>query len=55
MSQVVDNVQQAYRNELDSEIETILAEIKIKDIILDCSCINSIDIMGVEAILKVTY
>ncbi len=40
------------KSKLDQEVANILDEIKIKDIIIDCSSMNLIDAMGVEAILK---
>ena len=39
--------------QLDNEISQIYDSIKVKDIILDCSCINLLDTMGVEALVKV--
>ena len=39
--------------DLEANIKNILDEIKIKHIILDCSCINNIDSQGVSALAQV--
>lgn len=41
------------QDELDAEIARILHSIKLKDIIIDFSCVNLIDSMGVEAVANV--
>jgi len=48
----LDEEAQEQKN-LEVELEAILGQIAIKDIILDLSCINFIDSMGAEAILRV--
>ena len=40
--------------ELNAEVKKINDSIKIKDIIVDFSCVNSIDTMGLDAILQVS-
>lgn len=40
--------------ELNNEIAHILHSVKIKDLIIDFSCVNLIDSMGVEAIENVS-
>lgn len=40
--------------ELNAEIAHILHSVKIKDLIIDFSCVNLIDSMGVEAIENVS-
>ena len=45
-------IQQA-QEELDTEIGKILQSNNLKDLIIDFSCVNLIDSMGVEAIVKV--
>ena len=41
------------KKNLEAELEAIFGQIAIKDIILDLSCINFIDSMGAEAIIRV--
>jgi anti-anti-sigma regulatory factor len=38
---------------LEEQIENVLKEIKIKDVVIDCSCVNFIDSMGIDALTKV--
>lgn len=38
---------------LNQELENIKKSIKIKDLIIDFSCVNLIDTMGYDAILQV--
>ena len=38
-----------------SKLNDLLGKIGFKYLILDCSCINVIDLMGANAILQVTY
>ena len=38
---------------LDLEIRSILTKVEIKNIILDFSCVNIIDSMGINAIIQV--
>lgn len=40
--------------ELEEKIQDILETIQVQEIIIDFSCINFIDSMGVNAILQVT-
>lgn len=47
------NQTENYEDELNKKISAILAELPIKDVILDFSCINNIDSMGINAIVQV--
>ena len=40
-------------NSLDMELAAILAEVRLKNIILDLSCVNTIDSMGIDCLLHV--
>jgi anti-anti-sigma regulatory factor len=40
---------------LDEQMENVYKNIKISDLIIDCSCINYIDSMGIDAIIKVKF
>jgi anti-anti-sigma regulatory factor len=42
-----------YEEELNKKIREMLEDLPIKDIILDFSCINSIDSMGINALIQV--
>jgi anti-anti-sigma regulatory factor len=41
-------------NELNAKIDEILSTVHIKDVIIDFSCVNIIDSMGINAIAQVT-
>lgn len=40
---------------LDNDMEKILEHVDIQDIILDFSCVNLIDSMGIDAIIQVIF
>jgi len=44
-----------YEEELNQKISAILTTLPIKDIILDFSCINNIDSMGINSIIQVKF
>ena len=41
------------KNEFEVERAKILSQIPIHDVILDCSCVNFIDLMGVNGLIQV--
>ena len=45
--------EQNHQMALEVEIENILDTVKIKDVVLDCSSMNLVDTMGVDALAKV--
>ena len=47
------NDENIFEDELNKKISEILMHVSIKNVIIDFSCINYIDSMGVNAILQV--
>ena len=43
------------KKNLKIEIDEALKDLTVKDIVLDLSCVNFIDSMGAESIVKVKY
>ena len=49
-----ESVASTHELTLEEKIENILEEVKIKDLIIDFSCVNYIDSMGIDALIKLT-
>jgi hypothetical protein len=43
------------KSQLDKKIEEIKSKLNVKHVVIDCSCVNLIDSMGLEALIQVGF